>query len=71
MRTEHNEPDHPSESTNAADGTTQQPNSTEAEERKFHGWRLLGVIFAIVVVLAVISATVDWIIIGPLEGRAW
>lgn len=43
----------------------------EPPERKFHGWRLLGVIFAVVVVLALISAAVDWAIIGPLEGRAW
>ena len=41
----------------------------QSDETKFHGWRLLGVIFAVVVVLAVISAVVDWVVIGPLEGR--
>ena len=38
-------------------------------ERKFHGWRLLGVIAGVVVLLAVISFLVDWMVIGPLEGR--
>jgi len=41
------------------------------EEKRFHGWRLLGVIFLVVVVLGLISALVDWIVIGPLEGRAF
>ncbi len=36
---------------------------------KFRGWRLLGVIFIVVVALAVISATVDILVIGPLDGR--
>jgi hypothetical protein len=40
-------------------------------EKRFHGWRLLGYIFCVVVVLAVISAVVDWAVIGPLEGRAF
>ena len=40
-------------------------------ERKFHGWRLLGVCALVVVALAVISALVDWWVIGPLEGRAF
>jgi hypothetical protein len=40
-------------------------------EKRFHGWRLLGYISCIVVVLAVISAVVDWAVIGPLEGRAF
>lgn len=38
-------------------------------ETKFRGWRLLGFIMAVVVVIAVISAVVDYIVIGPLEGR--
>ena len=42
-----------------------------APERKFHGWRLLGIIMIVVLVIAVISAIVDWAIIGPLEDRAW
>ena len=44
-------------------------HSPHDEEVKFRGWRLLGVIFAVVVVLALISALVDIIVIGPLEGR--
>ena len=39
------------------------------ETKRFRGWRLLGVILAVVVVLAVISAVVDYLVIGPLEGR--
>jgi hypothetical protein len=42
-----------------------------SEERKFHGWRLVGFILCVVVVLALISAVVDWLVIGPLEGRAF
>lgn len=45
--------------------------TTETQEKHFHGWRLLGVIFAVVVVLALVSLAVDWIVIGPLEGRAF
>lgn len=40
-------------------------------EKKFRGWRLLGVILAVVVVLAIVSFLVDWAVIGPLEGRAF
>jgi hypothetical protein len=40
-------------------------------EEKFHGWRLLGVIFLVCVVVAIASAVVDWAVIGPLEGRAF
>ena len=43
----------------------------EVSEVKFHGWRLLGVIFAVCVVIAGISAIVDWLVIGPLDGRAF
>lgn len=48
-----------------------QPDQAPASppERKFHGWRLLGVIAVVVVVLAGISFLVDWLVIGPLEGR--
>lgn len=50
---------------------TEQPTRSEhAEPRSFHGWRLLGVIFLVILVIAVISAAVDWWVIGPLEGRA-
>ncbi len=40
-----------------------------SEEKQFHGWRLLGVIIGVAVVLAIISFVVDWMVIGPLEGR--
>jgi type II secretory pathway component PulK len=32
--------------------------------KKFHGWRLIGVIMVVMVVLAIISALVDWVAIG-------
>ena len=47
-----------------------QPQN-EQEERRFHGWRLIGVIMIVVVVLAAVSFVVDWVVIGPLEGRAF
>jgi hypothetical protein len=40
-------------------------------ERKFHGWRLLGVIMTVVIMLALVAFVVDWVVIGPLEGRAF
>lgn len=43
----------------------------ETDEKRFHGWRLLGVVILVVASLGVISAIVDWIVIGPLEGRAF
>ena len=42
-----------------------------APEKRFHGWRLVGFILLVVVVLAAVSAVVDWMVIGPLEGRAF
>lgn len=50
---------------------SQSENTPEAPEKVFHGWRLLGVIFAVMVVIALVSAAVDWIHIGPLEGRVF
>jgi hypothetical protein len=47
----------------------EQPQSDNDEEVKFRGWRLIGFIMCIVVVLAVISAVVDILVIGPLDGR--
>jgi hypothetical protein len=38
-------------------------------ERRFHGWRLLGVIVTVLIVLAAISLAVDVAVIGPLEAR--
>ena len=32
-------------------------------EKKFHGWRLISVIMAVLVVLALISAAVDWMVL--------
>ena len=46
-------------------------NEEEPQEKKFHGWRLLAVIMGVVLVLALISFLVDWIVIGPLEGRVF
>jgi nitrogen fixation protein FixH len=46
--------------------TVEQP---ESEVKRFHGWRLLAVILCVVVVIALVSAVVDWLVIGPLEGR--
>ncbi|XOV81461.1 MAG: hypothetical protein ACFHXK_11300 [bacterium] len=44
-------------------------HSPHDEDVKFRGWRLLGFIMSIVVVIAVISAIVDYVVIGPLDGR--
>ena len=44
----------------------QSPNDDEV---KFRGWRLLGFIMMVVVVIAVVSALVDYLVIGPLDGR--
>ena len=46
------------------------PDSPKGKPRQFHGWRLLGVIFVVILLIAIVSAVVDWRIIGPLEGRA-
>jgi hypothetical protein len=43
----------------------------EYAEKRFRGWRLLGIILGVVVVLAAISFAVDWLVIGPLEGRVF
>lgn len=45
--------------------------NARAAEKRFHGWRLLGVIMTVVLVLAAISFVVDWAVIGPLEGRVF
>ena len=48
----------------------ENPHGLEQDDNvKFHGWRLLGVIGCVILALAVISAVVDILVIGPLEGR--
>jgi len=50
----------------------QQPETDPEEpEKRFHGWRLVGFIMCVVVIVAIVSALVDWAVIGPLEGRAY
>jgi hypothetical protein len=49
--------------------SSQSATGSEPAEKQFRGWRLIGVIMAVIVVLAVVSAVVDWMVIGPLEGR--
>lgn len=56
---------------NADHDQSSEADHQQPEEKRFHGWRLLGVIVLVVVVLGLISALVDWIVIGPLEGRAF
>ncbi len=48
-----------------------EENSKMPEEKRFHGWRLLGVIIGVAVVLAIISFVIDWMAVGPLEGRVF
>ena len=45
--------------------------SAKLDLDQFRGWRLLGVIMCVVVVLAAVSFVVDWMVIGPLEGRVF
>ncbi len=47
-----------------------EPNeSSNDTQAKFHGWRLLGIIILVVLVIAGISAVIDYFVIGPLDGR--
>ncbi|MEZ5596613.1 MAG: hypothetical protein R3E84_09510 [Pseudomonadales bacterium] len=39
------------------------------EEKRFRGWRLLGVCAMVIVALAVVALLVDWLVLGPLAGR--
>lgn len=41
----------------------------EVAERSFRGGRLLAIIMTVVVALAVVSALVDWLVLGPLLER--
>ena len=47
------------------------PEPGTETEKRFHGWRLLGFIMTVIVIIAIVSAVVDWAVIGPLEGRAY
>ncbi len=47
-----------------------EDSEVDAEEKKFHGWRLLGYIMLVVLVLAIVAGVVDWMVLGPLLGRA-
>ncbi len=49
--------------------TQRRAQADAATNHRFRGWRLLGVVGLVVVLLAVASAVVDWLVIGPLEGR--
>ena len=50
---------------------TPRYETDEHAEKRFQGWRLIGAIMGVVVVLAVIAFLVDWAVIGPLEGRVF
>jgi len=51
--------------------TRMDDDDTPAPDKQFHGWRLIGVIMGVIFVLAIVSAIVDWIVVGPLEGRVF
>lgn len=48
---------------------TTEPGSPE--EKTFRGWRLLGYLGLAVAALAIVAAIVDWMVLGPLLGRAF
>ena len=50
---------------------TSRYETDEFAEKRFRGWRLIGIIMGVVVVLAVVAFVVDWAVIGPLEGRVF
>ena len=60
----------PASSNRPPDRSEEVPVTAGRPEKRFHGWRLVGFILLVMVVLAVVSAIVDWAVIGPLEGRA-
>ena len=61
--------DHPRETAETPE--TPRYETDEFAEKRFRGWRLIGFIMGVVAVLAVISFIVDWVVIGPLEGRVF
>ncbi len=52
-------------------GQSPRYETDEFADKRFRGWRLLGILFGVIVLLGVISAVVDWAVIGPLEGRVF
>jgi hypothetical protein len=50
---------------------TPRYETDEHAHKRFQGWRLIGVILIVVAVLAGVSFVVDWMVIGPLEGRVF
>ena len=60
-------------STQQSENTQENPRyeTDEFAEKRFRGWRLIGVIIAVVFVLALVAGLVDWAVIGPLEGRVF
>ena len=50
---------------------TQNAAPMTKDNRQFHGWRLIGVIMIVIFALAAVSFIVDWMVIGPLEGRVF
>ena len=59
----------PQHSENTAE--TPRYETDEFAEKRFRGWRLIGAIVSVVLVLAVIAFLIDWAVIGPLEGRVF
>lgn len=45
--------------------------SPPEDDRKFHGWRLLGFLAVVVVGIAIVSMIVDWVVLGSLFDRAF
>ena len=50
--------------------TPVEPDQSNNDARvKFRGWRLLGVVMLVVLLIAGVSAVIDYLVIGPLDGR--
>jgi hypothetical protein len=44
--------------------TDENPKPGDKEEKQFHGWRLLGVVIVVLVLLAAISAAINMQVLG-------
>lgn len=44
-------------------------NNIDPQHKHFHGWRLLAILAVVILAIAAVSFVVDWLVIGPLEGR--